>query len=354
MNIDDIPAIRSLFKQVFRPNSKSCNENFDRYFQKLFFENPYYDPAFGSVVHENEYGEIDSAISILPVPYTVNGQSIMGRLTCAFMMKPEGSPRGAAELALTLRPGEKTIQFGDSLASVSLGHVEAVGGVTLSTHALGWTRIFQLPAYVGNLIAHRRPALGWAGHSLGKVLNPLFRLPPVKKTVKSTFSVKEIAQDETVALVPGLLQAYSAHPTWTGSDLNWLLHIAVDNRAAGVLRFFAISDQIGTPTGFFCCYSRSDGTVEVLNLIGKSGTERQAVDAMLFHLQEEGHIAAQGRVDPRYLTALSQHPAMFFRHRANVCISTTHAEILNAVQRNDMFIGGLAGEGWSRLSTDFF
>lgn len=355
MRIGDIPAIRALFKQVFRPRSTSCNENFDRYFQQLFFENPHYDPAVGSVVHEDERGEIDSAVSILPVPYIVNGQSIMGRMTCAFMMKPGGTPRGPAELALALRPAEETIQFSDSVAPVSLRHTMAVGGMSLITHALGWTRIFRLASYAASLAAQRHPILrGRAAVSVGKMLNPLFLLAPVESTAKSQAMVREIAQDEAAYLVPDLLRDYSARPDWTAQDLKWLFQMAADNRAAGTFRLFAIEDHTGTPNGFFCYYRQLSSVAEVLSVIAKAGTEAQAVDAMLFHLQEEGHIAARGRVEPRYLAALSHQPGVFFRHKANVCVATKRVEILSAAQQNDMFIGGLAGEGWSRLSTDFF
>ena len=355
MKIDDIPAIRTLFQRVFRPHSKSCREAFDQYFQKFFFENPYYDPAIGSVVHENERGEIDSAISVLPIPYRVNGQSVMGRLLCAFMMKPEMSPRGAAELTLTLRPSEKILNFTDSAAPVSLKHSEAIGGITLGTHGLGWTRVFQAASYVANYVAERRPVLGgWAASSVGKVLNPLFPVPAIRRAAKSTADVREITQEEAISLVPGYLQSYLAHPAWTESDIGWLFQMASDNHAAGALRFCAINDRGGSPGGFFCYYRRPNGIAEILNIITKAGMEKHAVDAMLLHLQDEGHIAAQGRVDPRYLNALSQQSIMFFRLKANVCVATANADMLNAIQRGDIFIGGLAGESWSRLSTDFY
>lgn len=355
MELQDIPAVRVLFRQVFRPGSTSCHESFDRYFQRLFFENPYYDPAFGSIVHENEDGEVDSAVSILPVPYTVDGRSIMGRMTCAFMGKPGGAPRGPAELTLALRPTEGTVEFSDSVAPVSLRHIEAVGGLSLNTHALGWTRIFRLGSYAANLVAQRYPIVGGrAAVPVGKLLNPLIPLAPVKGPAKSHATVKELARDEAASLVPELLQGYAVHPTWTRQDLNWVLQMAAENQAAGTLRLFAVADHTGARKGFFCYYSRTNGVAEVLNVIAKCGSEGPAVDAMLFHLQEEGHVAAQGRVEPRHLAALSRQPGVFFRHRANVCVATTRVEVLSAVQRNDMFIGGLAGEGWSRLSTDFF
>jgi hypothetical protein len=44
---------------------------------------------------------------------------------------------------------------------------------------------------------------------------------------------------------------------------------------------------------------------------------------------------------------------MRFRHRAFTCVATRHQDIRDAIARNDIYIGGLAGESWSRLMTDF-
>ncbi|MFP3786972.1 hypothetical protein, partial [Burkholderia sp. SIMBA_024] len=83
-----------------------------------------------------------------------------------------------------------------------------------------------------------------------------------------------------------------AHPDWTENDINWLLDMAAGNRAAGILRFCKISEQSGGPSALFCYYSRPNGMAEVLNVVAKAGAEKPAVEAMLLHLQEEGHIAA--------------------------------------------------------------
>ncbi|WP_235858904.1 hypothetical protein [Ochrobactrum soli] len=131
------------------------------------------------------------------------------------------------------------------------------------------------------------------------------------------------------------------------------MNLARDNRAAGALRSCSVSGTSGEPVGFFCYYARPNGIAEVLSILAPKNREQAVVEVMLSHLQEAGHIAAQGRADPHFLGALSQQSVMFFRLKANVCVVTANPDVLNALDHNDIFVGGLAGESWSRLVTDF-
>lgn len=354
MRVDDIPAVRALFTQVFRPKSTSNSESFDQYFRHVFFENPYYDADLCSIVHEDSKGEIDSTLCVLPIPYHVDGKIVMGRLLCAYMMRPGGSPRGAAELTLTLRSRPNDFSFSDSAAPVSTRHFSAVGGITLDTHGLAWTRIFRGASYVAQFVAERRAALrGWPAAKVGKLLDALVPIPKLRNSTNGKLAVREIDQGEAIGLIRQLLPTYDAYPAWTEQDLQWVLNLARDNRAAGELRFCAVSGKGDEPVGFFCYYARANGIAEVLSVLALKTREQAVVEVMLSHLQEAGHIAAQGRADPRFLGALSQQSVMFFRLKANVCVVTANPGVVNALDHNDIFIGGLAGESWSRLVTDF-
>ena len=44
---------------------------------------------------------------------------------------------------------------------------------------------------------------------------------------------------------------------------------------------------------------------------------------------------------------------LVFRHRAFAVAVTRIAEVSDAVARGDIYLGGLAGEDWSRLMCDF-
>ncbi|MFD1793159.1 hypothetical protein ACFSE0_16195 [Ochrobactrum teleogrylli] len=354
MRVDDIPAVRDLFRQVFRPEATSNDESFDRYFQQVFFENPYYDADLCSIVHEDSKGEIDSTLCVLPIPYHVDGKIVMGRLLCAYMMRPGSSPRGAAELTLTLRSRPNDFSFSDSAAPVSTRHFSAVGGITLDTHGLAWTRIFRAASYVAQFVAERRVALrGWPAAKVGQLLDPLVPLPKLRTFTNGKLTVQDIEQSDAIGLIRHFLPTYDAYPAWTEQDLHWVLNLARDNRAAGALRSCSVSGTSGEPVGFFCYYARPNGIAEVLSILAPKNREQAVVEVMLSHLQEAGHIAAQGRADPHFLGALSQQSVMFFRLKANVCVVTANPDVLNALDHNDIFVGGLAGESWSRLVTDF-
>ncbi len=351
----DIPAVRSLFRTVFRPNAAICAAEFDRFFHAVFFENPHYDPAFGSIVHEDKAGEIDSAISILPIPYRVAGERVMGRMLCAFMARPGFSPRGAAELTLSLRPRGRNFCFSDSAAPVSARHFEATGGLTLPTHGLGWTRVFHAASYVAHHVASRKPALRSLGlPGVARMLDPLFPLPALRRSANGGTQARALEEDEAIALVRDLFAHYEAYPDWGHEDLRWLIRLAGENRPLGRLSLYAVDGAGGEPAGFFSYYGVEGGQAVVLSLLSLPGREAETVEAMLHHLKDCGHIAARGRADPRFLGALSQHPVMFFRLAANVCVATRHQPLIAAIDRNALFIGGLAGESWSRLVTDFY
>lgn len=354
MRVDDIPAVRDLFTQVFRPEATSNDESFDRYFHQVFFENPYYNADLCSVVHEDSKGEIDSTLCVLPIPYHVRGKIVMGRLLCAYMMRPGSSPRGAAELTLTFRARANDFAFSDSAAPVSARHFSAVGGITLDTHGLAWTRIFRAASYVAQFVAERRAALrGWPAAKVGQLLDPLVPLPKLRTFTNGKLTVQDIEQSDAIGLIRHFLPTYDAYPAWTEQDLHWVLNLARDNRAAGALRSCSVSGTSGEPVGFFCYYARPNGIAEVLSILAPKNREQAVVEVMLSHLQEAGHIAAQGRADPHFLGALSQQSVMFFRLKANVCVVTANPDVLNALDHNDIFVGGLAGESWSRLVTDF-
>jgi hypothetical protein len=74
---------------------------------------------------------------------------------------------------------------------------------------------------------------------------------------------------------------------------------------------------------------------------------------MFSSLDAEGYAAASGISQPFMMNAISRQRWLSFKHRGYFCLVTRHAEITDAALRNDIYIGGLASESWSRLLTDF-
>lgn len=91
----------------------------------------------------------------------------------------------------------------------------------------------------------------------------------------------------------------------------------------------------------------------VLNLVCEEGRERDVAAAMFARLDAEGYAVAVGMAQPFLMNAISRQRWLSFRHRGYFCMVTRHADLKEAAERNDIYIGGLASETWSRLLTDF-
>ncbi len=91
----------------------------------------------------------------------------------------------------------------------------------------------------------------------------------------------------------------------------------------------------------------------MLNVLSLPGREPAVLDAMFRHLDETGHVEARGRAQFALMAGLSLQRWLAFRHRAFTVVLTRVPEINDAVARGDVYVGGLAGEDWSRLLGDF-
>ena len=77
------------------------------------------------------------------------------------------------------------------------------------------------------------------------------------------------------------------------------------------------------------------------------------LSAMFRHLKRTGHVEACGRAQPALMAGLELQRRLVFRHRAFAMALTRIPEVNDAVVGGDIYVGGLAGEDWSRLMHDF-
>lgn len=100
-------------------------------------------------------------------------------------------------------------------------------------------------------------------------------------------------------------------------------------------------------------FGKQGAVATVLNLVCEEGRERDVAAAMFARLDAEGYAVAVGMAQPFLMNAISRQRWLSFRHRGYFCMVTRHADLKEAAERNDIYIGGLASETWSRLLTDF-
>jgi hypothetical protein len=156
-----------------------------------------------------------------------------------------------------------------------------------------------------------------------------------------------------VRQAPQLIAHYAVRPLWSEDELSWLLALAAQNGSFGPLAVRAVEDRAGRLIGAFVYYAKPGRTARVLNILSLPGREATVLDAMFRHFDRAGHTEARGRAQPALMAGLALQRRLVFRHRAFAIVVTRIPGVHDAVARGDVYIGGLAGEDWSRLMSDF-
>ncbi|PJR15938.1 GNAT family N-acetyltransferase [Sinorhizobium meliloti] len=353
---DDVAAVGRLFNRIFRRHDQASDDDLGRYLQTVFFGSPHYSPELGSVVHENGANGIDSAILSVPMAFMVNGRPTMARLLCAFMADGKAGAVGAARLARTMRAARQDMCFSDNASPVSADHWVAGGGIVLPIQSLEWQRSF-LPLTAAAILAGRHFPIARSRVLVG-VLRPIDRAlrrlrPSMRPKTEGECRSEAARVEEFLQCASAMLERFAIRPAWSPAEFDWLVRVASMNRNLGTLQCRKVVLPDGRTIGAFLYFGKQDAAATVLNLVFEEGRERDVAAAMFAQLDAEGYAVAVGMAQPFLMNAISRQRWLSFRHRGYFCMVTRHADLKEAAERNDIYIGGLASETWSRLLTDF-
>ncbi len=352
----DVPAVAKLFARSFRDGKGAVAPDLEAYLETVFFGSPHYRPEHGSIVHDSGASGVTSAILAIPMEFTVHGRKVIAKLLCAFMAEGKEGAAGAARLARQMRAAKQDMCFSDNSSPVSADHWVAGGGVVLPIQSLEWHRSFR-PLSAGAINCSRhlpalrsRPVL----QLLGRIDDVLRRRrPSLVPPAPSGCRTIETSVDAFFACAGPMTERFSIRPTWSRPEFDWLHGVAALNNGLGTLQVRSVVDESGRTIGAFLFFGKSKLEATVLNVLCEAGREFEVVGQMFSHLDAEGYARASGIAQPFMMNAISRQRRLSFKHRGYFCMVTRHAEIKEAALRNDIYIGGLASESWSRLLTDF-
>lgn len=355
MRSADMPAVARLFLKIFRAADKPASPDLRNYLATLALASPSYHETMGTQVYEQQDGRIRSALLAVPMRFVACGTILPGRLLGVFMTDADKEAAGAAQLILALRPRRTDFAFCDSASPTSRNHLLAIGGKPIPVQNLEWVRSFRLFGAVAGRFSERflhgrRLGLPLLARPFDALLR---RLLPGQGTEPVTASVSQMSLPSFLEHAPRLIAHYAVRPLWEREELSWLVSLAVQNTRLGTFAIRSVIDRTGAVIGSFVYYAARGRTAHVLNVLSLPGQEPVVLDAMFRHLDDTGHVEARGRAQLALMAGLSLQRWLVFRHRAFAMVLTRVPEINDAVARGDVYVGGLAGEDWSRLLTDF-
>jgi len=356
MTAADTPAVARLFLKIFRGADKPANSDLQDYLRTLVLESPSYSETTGTRIYEQQDGRIRSALLAVPMHFVACGKVVPGRLLGVFMTDANKEAVGAAQLILALRPRQADFSFCDSASPTSYNHLIAIGGTPIPVQNLEWARSFRpLGALAGRFserfLRGRVPGLAVLARPFDHLLRHMLRGQDAKTS--GPLIVEEMPVPAFLEYAPQLVAHYAIRPLWSEKDLSWLVSLAAKNTNLGVFTIRAVVDRAGAVIGCFVYYAAPGRTAHVLNVLSLPRREPDVLGAMFHHLDGTGHVEARGRAQSALMAGLSLQRWLVFRHRAFAVALTRVPELNDAVARGDVYVGGLAGEDWSRLISDF-
>lgn len=349
----DVPAVARLFLKIFRGADRPADQELQHYLCTLALTSPSHDERLGTQVYEQQDGCIRSALLAVPMRFVACGNVLPGRLLGVFMADAEAA--GAAQLILALRPKRADFAFCDSASPTSRDHLLAIGGKSIPVQNLEWARSFRpVGALVGRcaerFLGGRRLGFSVLARPLDSLLR---RRSPQADTAEPAAEAVAMSVRDFLVQAPRLVAHYAVRPLWSEEELSWLVALAAQNTGIGAFTIRAVIDRTGAVIGSFVYYAAPGGCAHVLNVLSLPGKEQTVLGAMFRHLDQTGHVEARGRAQFALMAGLSLQRWLVFRHRAFAVALTQVPEINDAVARGDVYVGGLAGEDWSRLLGDF-
>jgi hypothetical protein len=166
----------------------------------------------------------------------------------------------------------------------------------------------------------------------------------IRQSVPST-GVDEWCGRTVLAQGPELCGPRSLRVDYDERTFQWLVDRAAAAHGDGRL-LRAVPRNGQRVLGWYIAHLDGDGVVEVLQLAASPSSMEDVLDHLLHEAWRQGAVAVTGRLQSRFLQALSDRQCLFHRRGPWVLIKTRTPRILEAFQSGDACFSRLDGE-WS-------
>jgi hypothetical protein len=345
----DIPQVADLHRRVFKLREEDAREPYGEYFRSVFVQNPAGPGPLPSLVCEGDGGRIVGFLGLVPRRVAAGGRRYQALVSSQFIVDPAG-PVGlvALRLAKAYLEGPQDLSIADEANDVSRRIWEGLGGTTARLFSIHWTRPLRPARLAMSCLRARR---GYAG--LAALAGPAARVVDMlaARAPGSHFRQAppaERAEELCGLAVPEAAELHDAGRLRVEHDppaFQWLLDRASRMAAGGRLLKAVLRNGRG-PAGWYVCHLVPGGTAEVLQVVAAPSSIGPVLDHLIYAAWRGGAVALSGRLEPRFMQALSDRYCLFHRRGPWVLFKTSRPELLQAFQSGDAGFSRLDGE-WS-------
>ncbi|MDX8460388.1 hypothetical protein [Mesorhizobium humile] len=355
--IEDLEHVAALFLRKFRhrrhQRDRAIAQTAD-YMRKLYLDGD----ESKALVQINPQGRLGGFMGVLKARYELNGTALNAAIIGPFMTDSSTDHGWAGpQLLRTLHQGEFDLYLTDSANRTSLAFARPMKYQLLPVHCLEWTCVFRPGAMAAAMLRRKWPGLPRLALDPGaKAFDALARkrFEPSSQHSFQRIHREPIDAARFAQQLPVLMADYSLRPSWRDGELPRLLALAAEKRADGPLRFGGTYDETGKMLGCYAFYGQAGGIANLLQIQASGSLWGATLDALIAAARDMGCAGITGQTQSRVMPQLFNYNGLFFRYTGGTMVRSRIAEVREAVRAGDIFIGGLMGDRWTRLSSDDF
>jgi len=345
---EDIPEVLGLFRAAFVHNGRSTPTQLDSYFDRVFFESPWYDEALPSYVYRDRSGAIIGFAGVQPRPLVLRGRPLRGAVATKLMVSPSGGDALAAvRLLKRVFAGPQDVLLSDLSTDAGRRIWEGLGGITALLYSLQWQRPVRPARHVLSWLRAR----GVPGFITGG-LTPLCTVTDALLARSRTrsrgglngYTTDDLPLDVMAAQFPVVCTERALRPEYDTRALQWLLSVAQINEPHRVLRRRLVRDARGAVVGWFLYFLEPGGVSEVVQLLARKGSADTVFHLLLADAWTCGAVMLSGRLEPSMVREMSVRHSYFRQVGPWTLAHTKDPDVLAAILSGSAFLSRLEGE----------
>lgn len=340
---DDIPGIVALRRRVFSNSARPMDSALEKYYHMLFFENPWHDGRFSSLVNESPEGVITGFVGAIQRPMLLGEQKVTAITSTELMVSPEARGLIGPKLLRRLFDGPQEITFSDRGNEQARILFEGLGGNASLWHSLYWSHAIDGTRISFDSSRSERPRI--TSRMLRRSARILEKLAERTVSRRSLPTRDEPLDPETVVSITRKLAKGALVPAYDALTFSWLLQRLEERQNPSRV----VSRQVtlkGQPIGWFIFAVWPGGDVDVVQLASLPGREAATFDHLVDHAASEGGTVLRGRLDRRFAQVISERGIPLTLGQPWTVVRATRADLSGQFLSGNAFFSRLDAEWW--------
>jgi Acetyltransferase (GNAT) domain len=347
---EDLPQVADLYEYVMRSKVRKAPPGMAAYFERIFFDSPWYDPEIPSYVFEDNGQILGFAGSHVrkmffkgkPIRMGVLGQliadpDVRNMAVGAFLMKKYMS-------------GPQEISSMEMCADGMRLIWENLGGKTVHINSLNYTRLFRPTKFVANQVLNRGKLTSFKGALRGTadVFDAVVRKAYKPLVTEDKPQDEELTIEKYLEYLPVILGRRALVPNYDAEFLKWQFFEMAQVESKGTLFSYLVRDaEKNDVIGWYIYQMKPQDKGHIVQVEAKKGFEKEVLNHLFADAQRRGATLLHGRVEPNIHVPLVAANRTWLHSRYDrTLIYSKSPELMLAYYSGDAMFTRMEGEFW--------